>query len=103
MAKRSHHTLIAASIAIAFFGIKPAQAQSKGEGGKEAFYRCKDGQNQTHYGDSVPPACAGFDTEVLNERGMLVRMIEGERTRAARLEREAVESKAKKERDARAQ
>lgn len=78
-------------------------AQSKAANGREAFYRCKDGTGQTHYGDSLPPACNGFDTEVLNENGMLVRMVEGDRTRAARLEREAVEGKARKEREARAQ
>ena len=78
-------------------------AQSTAGKGREAFYRCKDGTGQTHYGDSLPPPCNGFDTEVLNENGMLVRMIEGERTRAARLEREVVEGKARKEREARAQ
>lgn len=78
-------------------------AQSAGGSKREAFYRCKDGGGQTHYGDSLPPACTGFDTEVLNEHGMLVRMIEGDRTRAARIEREAVEGKARKEREARAQ
>jgi hypothetical protein len=69
---------------------------------REAFYRCKDRKGQTHYSDSLPPACAGVDTEVLNDHGMLVRLIEGEATRAARLEREAVESKARKEREQRA-
>jgi hypothetical protein len=68
---------------------------------REAFFRCKDRNGQTHYGDSVPPECGGFDTEVLNERGMVLRVIEGEKTRAARLEREAVEAKARKEREQR--
>jgi len=88
---------------IALLGVSIAHAQSKSGGGREAFYRCKDGKGQTHYGDSLPPACMGFDTEVLNEHGMLVRLIEGDRTRAARIEREAVEGKARKERDERAQ
>jgi hypothetical protein len=66
---------------------------------KEAFYRCKDARGQTHYGDSVPPECAGVDTEVLNENGMTLRVIEGDATRAARVEREAVEAKVRKERD----
>jgi hypothetical protein len=78
-------------------------AQSTGGSKREAFYRCKDGAGQTHYGDSLPPACMGFDTEVLNEHGTLVRVIEGDRTRAARIEREVVEGKARKEREARAQ
>ena len=68
---------------------------------REAFYRCKDRNGQTHYGDSVPPECAGLDTEVLNDKGMQLRLIEGEKTRAARLEREAVEGKACKERERR--
>jgi len=91
------------AIGFALLAAVAAQAQSKPGSGNEAFYRCKDGSGQTHYGDSMPPACMGFDTEVLNERGMLVRMIEGERTRAARIEREAVELKTRKEREARAQ
>lgn len=73
------------------------------QAGREAFYRCKDGNGQTHYGDSMPPACTGLDTEVLNERGMVTRIIEGERTKAARLDREATEKKAREEREARAQ
>ena len=68
---------------------------------REAFFRCKDRNGQTHYGDSMPPECAGLDTEVLNARGMTLRVIEGDKTRAARLEREAVEAKARKEREQR--
>jgi hypothetical protein len=68
---------------------------------REAFFRCKDRNGQTRYGDSVPPECAGLDTEVLNDRGIVLRIIEGEKTRAARLEREAVEAKARKERETR--
>ena len=69
---------------------------------REAFFRCKDRNGQTHYGDSMPPECAGLDTEVLNERGMQVRLIEGDATRAKRLEREAEEAKIRKERDTKA-
>jgi hypothetical protein len=103
MVKRPHEALIATTIAVAWLGLATAHAQSKSGNAKEAFFRCKDGSGQTHYGDSFPPPCSGFDTEVLSERGMLVRVIEGDRTRAARLEREAIEGKARKERDARAQ
>ena len=69
--------------------------------GREAFFRCKDARGQTHYGDSMPPACTGFDTEVLNDHGMVLRVIEGEQTRGARLAREAVEATARQERAAR--
>jgi hypothetical protein len=79
-----------------------ATAAQNPSGTREAFYRCKDQSGQTHYSDSMPAACAGVDTEVLNDRGMLVRTIEGEQTRAARAAREAVEAKARKEREARA-
>jgi Domain of unknown function (DUF4124) len=100
MAKRPQKVLLA--IAFALLAAAAAEAQSKPGSGHEAFFRCKDASGQTHYSDSLPSACMGFDTEVLNERGMLVRIIEGERTRAARLEREAVENKARKEREVRA-
>jgi hypothetical protein len=68
---------------------------------REAFFRCKDRNGQVHYGDSMPPECAGLDTEVLNDHGMQVRLIEGEATRNARLQREAVEGKARKEKEQR--
>lgn len=80
-----------------------AHGQSKASNAREAFYRCKDANGQTYYGDSLPASCIGLDTEVLNERGILVRMIEGEATKAARLAREAQEAEIRKERDARAQ
>jgi Domain of unknown function (DUF4124) len=72
---------------------------AQGTASREAFYRCKDKKGQTHYGDSMPPLCAGMDTEVLNERGMTMRVIEGEQTRAARLEREKGEARARQLRD----
>lgn len=76
-------------------------AQQSGASGREAFFRCKDARGQTHYGDSMPPACMGLDTEVLNDRGIVLRVIEGEQTRAARLAREAAEKKTREERQAR--
>jgi DNA repair exonuclease SbcCD ATPase subunit len=79
-----------------------AAAQKQGTS-REAAYRCKDARGQTHYGDSMPQACAGFDTEVLNDRGIVLRVIEGDQTRAERIAREAVEAKARKEREAREQ
>jgi hypothetical protein len=79
-----------------------AAAQNQGNS-REAFYRCKDASGQTYYGDSKPSACDGHDTEVLNDRGMVLRVIEGSQTRAAREQREIIEGRAKKERDARLQ
>lgn len=91
--------IIATTIVLA--GMVYAATAAETRSSREAFYRCKDRNGQTHYGDSVPPECAGLDTEVLNDHGMQLRVIEGEKTRAARLEREAVEGKARKERERR--
>ena len=41
----------------------------------------------------MPYGCHGMDTEVLNAQGMVLRVIEGDQTRAARQSREASESK----------
>ena len=70
---------------------------------RDAFYRCKDSNGQTYYGDSKPPACEGLDTEVLNDRGIVMRVIEGTQSRTAREQREVTESRARKELEARAQ
>jgi hypothetical protein len=93
--------IVATLIAAASFSAAAPAAQNASSG-REAFYRCKDRSGQTHYGDSMPAACAGVDTEVLNDRGILVRLIEGEQTRKARLEREAGEAKIRDEREQRA-
>lgn len=78
-------------------------AQRGGGSARGAFYRCKDASGQTHYGDSMPQACTGLDTEVLDERGMLVRVIEGMTTRTERQKREAAEAAARQEQERRAQ
>ena len=101
--RRLHILTIFALAALACTGAHAAQKNPKESAKREAFFRCKDGRGQTHYGDSMPPACIGFDTEVLNENGMQLRIIEGDQSRAARLAREAEEVKARKERDAREQ
>ena len=96
--------LTTTALAIAAFVFSTATcAQKSASSSREAFFRCKDARGQTHYGDSMPPACTGFDTEVLNDKGMVLRVIEGEQTRTARLAREAVEAKARREREAREQ
>jgi Domain of unknown function (DUF4124) len=103
MLKGSYDGLAVLGVVVALFAMNAAVAQSRSVGGREAFYRCKDATGQTHYGDSMPQSCMGFDTEVLNERGMQIRMIEGDRTKAARLQREAADVKVRTEREARAQ
>lgn len=77
-----------------------APAQRNTSPSREAFYRCKDSAGQTHYGDSKPAACDGYDTEVLNDRGMVMRVIEGSQSRAVREQREIAEKRARKEREA---
>lgn len=93
--------LVATTIVLAAT-VYAAAAAAQGRSSREAFFRCKDRNGQTHYGDSMPPECAGLDTEVLNDRGMQVRLIEGEATRLKRLEREAGEAKVRKEKEQRA-
>ena len=96
MFRRRYYGL--AAIAFAVLAASAAHAQ-----GREAFFRCKDANGQTRFGDRMPDECVGLDTEVLNERGLVVRVIEGTKTREARLAREAAEEKARKEREARQQ
>jgi hypothetical protein len=87
--------------ALAFFPLAATWAAQPGGGG--VFYRCKDPTGQTRYGDSMPPECVGLDTEVLNQRGMTVRVIEGEASRAAREKRETAEHQQQQEREEREQ
>ncbi len=75
---------------------------AQSQAGRDAFYRCRDASGQVHYGDSKPAACEGLDTEVLNDHGMVLRVIEGAASRSAREQREVAETTARKEREARA-
>jgi hypothetical protein len=90
-------------IVAATFASAVALAAQKSSSNVEAYYRCKDANGQSLYGDSIPPGCHGQDTEVLNAHGMVLRVIEGEATRAARLAREATEAQEKKLRQERQQ
>ncbi|MET0984175.1 MAG: DUF4124 domain-containing protein [Steroidobacteraceae bacterium] len=93
-------TILMATMAIS---ASVGAAQKSGSDRAEAFYRCRDANGQVHYGDSMPPACHDMDTEVLNQHGMLVREIEGARTRQARAGRESAEKSARAQREAEAQ
>lgn len=87
-------TIIVATLAsVAAFA---AQKQTKKAPDQEAYYRCKDAQGQQLFSDSMPPGCAGLDTEVLNSHGMVTRVIEGTQSKASRLTREATEGKERK-------
>lgn len=70
------------------------QAQNQPRPG-EAAYRCVDASGRTQMSDSLPPECIGLDVEVLNERGRVLRVIEGEATRKARLQRETQDAAAR--------
>lgn len=95
-------TLLAAVLAPALAeAAQRNNPKSSSSATREAFYRCKDQKGQTHYADSMPVACQGMDTDVLNGSGMVLRVIEGEPTRAARLQREAAEAKVAKEQEGR--
>lgn len=92
--------LFAAAMACAGTALAAGQ-QKSGQGA--AFYRCKDAQGQTHFGDSMPAACAGIDTDVIGKNGTVIQTIEGTQARIAREQREIVEAKAQREKDQRAQ
>ncbi|GFE80888.1 hypothetical protein GCM10011487_28880 [Steroidobacter agaridevorans] len=75
--------------------------QKKSNPTDEAYFRCKDVNGQQLFSDSMPMGCQGQDTEVLNAHGSVLRVIEGDRTRAARLAREAGESLERKQKQER--
>jgi hypothetical protein len=89
-------TIFAAALASA-----PSLAAQKSS--SEAYFRCKDAHGQSLYGDRMPFGCQGMDTEVLNAQGMVLRVIEGDHARAARLTREATEGKERQAREQRQQ
>jgi hypothetical protein len=92
------------TIVVATFASAPVfAAQRPSNSGSEAYYRCKDANGQQLYGDSMPSGCLGQDTEVLNAHGMVLRVIEGEQTRARRQAREAAEAREKQLRQEREQ
>jgi hypothetical protein len=66
-------------------------------GSQETAYRCRDANSQMHFGSSMPPECAGQDTEVLNGHGNVVRLIEGTKTLAEKAARHSTEEAEKKE------
>jgi hypothetical protein len=80
----------------AAFAAQKNQKRGPSSGNDEAYFRCKDGKGQQLFSDSMPMGCQGQDTEVLNGRGMVLRVIEGDQSRAARVAREADESNDRK-------
>ncbi len=91
------------TIVAATFASGAAIAAQKASSNSEAYYRCKDAKGQALYGDSMPIGCHGQDTEVLSAHGMVLRVIEGDQTRAHRLSREAADAKEKQQRQERLQ
>jgi hypothetical protein len=68
------------------------EAIAQSDKSREAYYRCQDAAGKKHLGTSMPAACQGRDTEVVNDRGTVLRVIEGATTRANRIESEATEA-----------
>lgn len=64
--------------------------------GREAFFRCRDAKGETHYGDSMPPECVGQDTDILSERGSVVRVIDGTQALADKAQRKQSDDAARK-------
>jgi len=67
-------------------------------GGREMAYRCRDNNGQLHFGTSMPTECVGLDTEVLSDRGNVIRVIDGAKSlaeKAARKSADDAERKAK--------
>jgi hypothetical protein len=89
-------------VAAAFASTTTLGAQKSSSSG-EAYYRCKDANGQTLYGDRMPLGCQGRDTEVLNAHGTVLREIEGDQARDTRLTREATETKERQAKEQRLQ
>jgi len=79
-------------------GMSTAPAATGGSG-REAFFRCKDEKGQVHFGDSMPQECLNRDTEVLSDRGNVIRVIEGADALAERAARKSADDAAKKAKD----
>jgi hypothetical protein len=63
---------------------------------REVAYRCRDANGQIHFGSGMPPECVGLDTEVLSERGNVVRVIDGAKTAAEKASRKSTEEAERK-------
>jgi hypothetical protein len=96
-------TIFAAALASTCSWAAQNNKKSTHKASGEAYYRCKSANGESLYGDSMPPGCLGVDTEILNTQGMVVRVIEGDQTRAARMKREATEAKERQLKEERAQ
>ena len=91
--------LIALAVPIAVLGAsKPVSSGGSGSG-REAYFRCRDAKGQTFFGDSVPAECQDLDTEVLSERGTVLRVIDGASSRVEKAQRKAADDAAKKAKD----
>lgn len=90
--------LLATGCLIALLPLSALQAAgaTSGGGGREAFFRCRDAKGQTFFGDSMPAECQNLDTEVLSERGTVLRVIDGATSRAEKAQRKNADDAAKK-------
>jgi hypothetical protein len=79
----------AATAAVAVASPADAAQKKSTPSSKEAFFRCKDGQGQTHFGQAIPAECMDRDVEVIDQSGRVVRIIEGRQSLETRAQREA--------------
>ena len=75
---------------------RPANNPQSQTGGHEAYFRCRDENGNQHFGDSMPQECLGMDTEVLSDRGNVVRVIDGAKTAAEKASQKSVEDTERK-------
>lgn len=66
--------------------------------GREAYFRCRDAKGQTYFGDSMPVQCQDLDTEVLSDRGNVLRVIDGVQSRAEKEQHRSADEAEKKAR-----
>lgn len=59
-------------------------------------YRCIDAQGHRHFGDSMPPECQNQDTQVVDTRGNVVRVIDGPQSAALKSTQAAEEDQQRK-------
>ncbi len=78
-------------IAIGLLSVLVPMSLLAAGGGSETYFRCKDSKGQTFFGDSMPAECQNLDTEVLSDRGNVLRVIDGEQSRALKEQHKSAE------------
>jgi hypothetical protein len=93
------HRVACLLIAQGVLAVPSVAMAAGGGGGREAFFRCRDAKGQTYFGDSVPSECQDIDTEVLSDRGTVLRVIDGASTRVQKAQQKSADDATKKAHD----